>query len=308
MLNQDATQHTVEVLLLSYNGAEFIAEQLKSIVPQLGPTDRIIVSDDGSSDSTSDIVRRIAEKSNCEIFWVNGPGQGVVSNFFSGIRHTTADYVFIADQDDIWLKNKVQLFRKRFHASEKPHLIFSDALVWHPKQNKTTPFWQQQRISPERSVHLPSLLFRNTVQGASMAINRSLINLLVYNNNILIHDWWCALHASAFGKIDWIHTPTLLYRQHSSNQIGANQSRSFKEKRLATVKIFQQAREFCQAVPSGHPFQTLAVDTDHALTGNFQQKVRYLLRYKPIRGNVLRTVTLWSSIIWASTYNQKDVQ
>jgi len=237
MLNQSLN---IDVLLLSYNGEAYIEEQIKSIQTQLRPQDRIIISDDGSTDSTLDLIHNIGKKSNVPIQLVAGPGKGVIANFFSGIKYTSAEYVFLADQDDIWLPGKVDLFKEKMKLVNRPHLIFSDAYVWDSEKDQKISFWKKQRINPNLAKKLSSQAFRNSVQGASMSINKALIEKLKNHQFIMMHDWWCGLLACTFGDIDFINNPTLLYRQHANNQLGANNNRSLSQRIEASRRIFKQ--------------------------------------------------------------------
>ncbi|EAR07925.1 glycosyltransferase family 2 protein [Reinekea blandensis] len=294
----------IDVLILTYNGGSYLHPQLTSIAEQLEPGDRIIVSDDGSTDDTLRILQEFQQtylKENVELLVYQGPGKGVIQNFFSGIQHTKAEYTFIADQDDVWLPGKRQLFAKQMQCSSKPHLIFSDAWLWNSLDTNTdTSFWQQQKINPSHARQLSTLIFRNTVQGASMAINRALIERISLHPDIVMHDWWCALHANAFGSISIIFEPTLLYRQHDANQIGALRKRTVREKRDASQKIFAQARAFRTILPQQHPSKAMLDSFNDACSKGLLRRALFLLQYRPKRVNVLKSITLWASILFNS--------
>lgn len=94
----------ISICLASYNGEKYIKEQLLSILPQLSEKDEVIISDDNSSDNTLGIVRGFDDK-RIKIY-INEGSHGVVSNFENAIKHASGDYIFLSDQDDIWLSNK----------------------------------------------------------------------------------------------------------------------------------------------------------------------------------------------------------
>ena len=291
---------SIDVLILTYNGANFIEEQLLSIAKQLVPGDKIIVSDDGSTDSTIGTIEHLRQQYDLPLQVIHGPQQGVIRNFFFGIQQTSAEYVLVADQDDIWLDNKRTLFFQHMKSNEQPHLIFSDALVWQPESGEKTSFWKQQNINPKHALRLENQLFRNAVQGASMAVNRALINTIQYNDSVVMHDWWCALHASTFGQISIIHEATLLYRQHSDNQVGATKKRNIRQKREASIKIFKQALKFATLVPANHRKGAMLSNMQKAFDQNICKKLTFLIKYRPTRSNFLRSVTLWASILFVN--------
>ncbi len=300
MSNIEKYTGSVEVLILTYNGERYIRSQLESILNQLSPSDRVIVSDDGSTDSTVDIIREVSEESAAAVEVFFGPGQGVVQNFFHGISRTTAGYVLLSDQDDIWLSDKLHLFRERMMEVDFPHLIFSDAVVWYPESDSgRKSFWVSQNISPEHAKSLSSALFRNCVQGASMALNRSLVSSLEYQEDIVMFDWWCALVACAQGLVDFVPNATLLYRQHDSNQIGLNMNRSISDSWEASKRIVRQVLLFerCYSAKLGVSDAKMLKSYSKAVESGWFLRLMFLIRYRPIRSTWLRTFTLWGSVL-----------
>ena len=96
--------YKISVAIATYNGEQYIKEQLFSILVNLGDNDEIIISDDGSTDSTLKIIKSLNDK---RIKIINGPQKGVKQNFANAISHTNGKYIFLADQDDIWDSHKV---------------------------------------------------------------------------------------------------------------------------------------------------------------------------------------------------------
>jgi len=294
-----------EVLICTYNGASFILEQVYSILSQEPAPQRILVSDDGSSDATLDILEQIAHTSDVPIEIVEGPGRGVVANVLSALPQTRADYVFLADQDDIWLDEKVALFCARMRSTTEPHLIFSDAWVWHPEREQRHSFWKLDRLLPANARNPRKLAFYNTVQGASACVNRALIERLNTDPRIVMHDWWLALIASSLGQVSVIDQPTMLYRQHGQNQIGCQQkdrrrkNRDWAERKKTIRRIMAQALAF-----SEHYGEQL--DARHqgffrayrsAQHGNLIKRGLFILRYWPRHRDLRHTLVLWGSIV-----------
>lgn len=227
----DKLEHSVDydVILCTYNGAYFISQQLESILMQSVLPARIIISDDNSSDDTIEIIKSTCDKfgyAGVEIY--QGMQKGVIYNFLSAISYASGDYIFLADQDDIWLPNKAEEFLKAFNDIDKskPSLVFSDALLIDENNNKIAEsFFSYQGIS-SKVMEDDSILYRNCVQGASCAINKALQKLVadslffVEIKNLYMHDWWIALLARYYGNYKFINQPLLAYRQHTHNQVG----------------------------------------------------------------------------------------
>jgi rhamnosyltransferase len=295
---------TYEVLVCTYNGAEYIAEQLNSIILQQPPPTRILVSDDGSTDATLSIVMQIASSVDIPICIIFGPQNGIVSNLLNGLVHVETDYVFLADQDDIWLAGKAAQFCEKMLATSEPHLIFSDALVWLPDTNTRIPFWKHDGLLPGNSQDPRKLVFHNCIQGASMAINQALIKRVILHPHIAMHDWWIGLVASSLGTVTVISQPTLLYRQHEHNQIGSRRTKKqpggFAHKKQKAERVLRQAYAFSHlyAGQVKAEYADFFTAFNKAMSGNAVNKIGFLLRYRPTRKNLLRTLTLWLSIFF----------
>lgn len=301
-----ATRIDYDVLVCSYNGERYIAEQLESIIKQNPPPKHILVSDDGSTDGTRDIVKQLAQTSPVPITLIDGPRQGVIKNVLTSLPKTNAEYVFLSDQDDIWLDNKVPLFSEHMTQTDAPHLIFSDAWVWHPGNESMASFWELDGLRPDNAKNPKKLAFHNTVQGASACFNRALINAAQdagYLDDVVMHDWWLALIASSLGKVNSISQPTLLYRQHDSNQVGSQNKAGRKRKglsyrRAVATRILRQAAAFTdhyetQLTPELRRFFRAY---RWALRGNVFKRAWFILRYWPTHRDLRHTITLWASI------------
>jgi len=221
----------VEILLATYGGEKYIAELLESLLNQTYPNLRILIRDDGSKDSTLSILQNFAHSHPNKISLISdGKNLGVIGNFSELLKYSSADYVLFADQDDFWLPNKVELSVKRLQEMEQKYGVDSPLLVHTDlhvvDQNLQTihrSFWSFTKINPNFS-KLNRLLVQNCVTGCTMTLNRALIHLSYpIPQNVLMHDWWIALIATSFGHIDYLSSPTLLYRQHQSNTLGAIQ-------------------------------------------------------------------------------------
>ena len=220
---------SIDIVLATFNGERYIHEQLESLLAQSYPDFKIRISDDGSSDGTLSVVSDYQFRYPGKIVLMNSPGGlGPCGNFFHMLKESPADYVFFSDQDDVWDTDKVRLslnamrFLEEKHGNDVPLLIHTDLRVVDADLNLiSSSFFEFQRLNSWQT-SLRDLLLQNVVTGCTVVMNRSLIRkALPFPDDVVMHDWWLALVASAFGHIHYVDSPTLSYRQHSYNQIGA---------------------------------------------------------------------------------------
>jgi len=224
---------TFSVALCTYNGAAYIQEQLDSILRQTVPVSEIIICDDNSQDGTVAIAEKILrERDLCYQILVNDPPLGVAGNFLKALKHTTGEYVFTCDQDDIWHEDKVEIFRDGVRQSGKA-LFFSDgALVDGDGKPLGSTLWEAYGVDRELAsgqALLPILIRRPMVTGAAMLVSRELIDQINGIPEQWLHDEWFAMAAAAKDDIAPVYAKTFDYRQHGRNVIGAKKY-SFAEK------------------------------------------------------------------------------
>ena len=223
---------TIEILLATYNGAEYLSEQMDSILGQDTDAWHLTVSDDGSSDATTQIIDAYALKYPQKITRVfSGTRFGNArDHFFWLMGQCDADFMLFCDQDDVWHPDKVRLFAQalqegtRQHGRQTPLLVFSDLKVVDQELNCMYPsLTRMQRQSPNIQ-DFRYLLYQNTVTGCAMGINRSLAELAGRcedPSQMVMHDWWLALAAARFGRMLYLDESTIDYRQHGKNSVGA---------------------------------------------------------------------------------------
>ena len=221
----------IDILLATFNGEKYLPELLDSI--QKCAVDlkvRLIVRDDGSSDRSVAIVEAFAQHSDLSVVILAAPSaaRGACSAFSALMSVSSGDYVAFADQDDIWRPEKLQRLlseiRKREFVlgSSAPLLVHSDlSVVDSNAQEIAQSFWAYQKLDPSADSFGP-LLVQNAVTGCAMMVNRALVKLARdIPDKVIMHDWWLALVASAFGEILVVRASLVLYRQHGANSVGA---------------------------------------------------------------------------------------
>ena len=216
----------VEILLATYNAEMYLREMLDSLYSQDYEDFIITVSDDGSNDSTLNILNEYKERFGKMNILPPCQNLGAKGNFRRLIENATGDYVMFADHDDKWLPDKISTTLAAMQAAEcavdAPILVHTDLYVTDAELNITEKsFVKSQHFNMKRN-KFSDFLAQNTVTGCAMMINNKLLRLAKkMPKDVLMHDWWLALTASAFGKVVFLDTPTILYRQHGDNQVGA---------------------------------------------------------------------------------------
>jgi len=230
----------IGVALCTYNGARYLQAQLDSVLAQSMPVDEVVIGDDGSSDATLSIVASFATRARSMGIGVtvvqHQRNLGYVLNFSDAMQRCRADIIFLCDQDDVWHPDRVEAAVRRFHADPALLLLHSDArLVDGHGDALGGTLLEVLRVHPaeidlERSGQaLDAILLRNFVTGATCALRRSLLAQGLPIAARWSHDEWLAVIASLQGGLDLLPRPTIDYRQHGSNQIGASR-RSFLQR------------------------------------------------------------------------------
>ncbi|MFS6437855.1 glycosyltransferase family 2 protein [Streptococcus agalactiae] len=232
----------VNILMATYNGEKFLAQQIESIQKQTFKEWNLLIRDDGSSDKTCDIIRNFTAK-DYRIRFINENEHhnlGVIKSFFTLVNYEVADFYFFSDQDDVWLPEKlsVSLEAAKHKASDVPLLVYTDLKVVNQELNILQDSMIRAQSHHANTTLLPELT-ENTVTGGTMMINHALAEKWFTPNDILMHDWFLALLAASLGEIIYLDLPTQLYRQHDNNVLGARtMDKRFKILREGPKSIF----------------------------------------------------------------------
>ncbi len=207
----------ISVALAAYKGEQFIAEQLESILKQLGDNDEIIVSDDYPQGLTKGIVEEFIAKDK-RVKYIEGKGEGVISNFENALNQCSGDVIFLSDQDDVWLPGKVEAVIKEIENGAD--LVLHDASVTDGKLSITQPSYFAVHGASDS---FAGNLIKNTFVGCCMAFTKEvMLESLPFPKGVAMHDWWIALAAiKRKRKIALLQKPLILWRRHGNNVTGS---------------------------------------------------------------------------------------
>jgi glycosyltransferase involved in cell wall biosynthesis len=223
---------SVAIAMATYNGSRYVARQMDSLFSQTTSDWVLLIRDDGSTDETVVIVKKYQEAHPGKIVVVED-GQknlGPRDNFGRLIESAETDYLMFCDQDDVWLPDKIERTLTKMQKLEQefgcdiPLLVHTDMTVADEDLRPiAASFWEYQKMDPKRGEHFQRIFIGNVANGCTVMINRKLREMaLPIPQGAIMHDWWLALIAAAFGKVDYITEQTVLYRVHSRNVVGAS--------------------------------------------------------------------------------------
>src|SRR5579863_2253610 len=221
----------VSIAMCTYNGARFLPQQLESIAAQTQCPDELIVCDDGSTDYTLEVLRdfRMGARFPVHIFENADALLGSTKNFEKAVRFCEGSVIFLADQDDIWQPEKIEVFCATLENHPEAGYVFSDLdLIDEFGAPKEKTMWESLHLSDAALRRFSGanqfrfLLRRTVATGAAMAFRASLADSLLPFSRYLVHDYWISLVASCLGaRGRAISEPLVQYRQHAAQQIGA---------------------------------------------------------------------------------------
>lgn len=223
----------VAVVMATYNGERFLGEQLASLERQELLPDEVVVVDDGSVDSTPEILRRFQRRAPFPVVLHPREHQGTGSTFGESMLATSADIIVICDQDDVWIPEKLSVMVERMERTPDALLAFSDAVLIDAEGRRIgASRWRvagfgerQQETMPEDPYGV--LLARQVVSGCTAAIRRELLPaILPFPAGVhpalgdIMYDRWISLVAAAAGPILPIRERLVSYRIHDGQQVG----------------------------------------------------------------------------------------
>lgn len=203
----------ISVVLCSYNGSLFIAEQVLSILNQTHPVAELIIADDASTDDTLAVIEALALKDNRIRISCNEQNIGFSANFEKAMQSARHELIAIADQDDIWHELKIEVLLAQL-GPDTP-LIYCDSVRFH-----TTP--PLHPVVNKKNRHISGndpqkIAMFNTISGHAMIIRRSLLLQALPFPKGVYYDWWLAVIAMCVGYVQFVPEILVYQRVHESN-------------------------------------------------------------------------------------------
>lgn len=243
------------VILCTYNGEKYLEKQIKSIMEQDREDFCLLYSDDGSTDSTKAILQSLQERYGKKMLaFPRSMKSGSPAKHFLSILSALAkgevyienlEYIFLADQDDCWFPDKLSKTisvikeEERKFGESLPILCHTDCTLVNAKGELLAKSYRSYQKLPGASYRFSRLLLQNHVTGASVGINKALLQYCKeIPEQVKMHDHWLALLANCFGEIQYLPYASYAYRQHEENVLGAKKASVLKEceERLAASK------------------------------------------------------------------------
>jgi len=200
----------ISVCMATYNGEKYIKEQLDSILSQLCEDDEIIISDDSSTDRTVEIIRSYYD--NRIRLFANQNFKSPIYNFENTLKKAQGDIIILADQDDVWMNNKVKIIKKYMQDYD---LVLSDAYIINEYGDVIEESFY--KLNGSRNGLIKNIV-KNSYLGCTMAFNKKILEKsLPFPNDLPMHDWWIGLIGEMYGNIYFIKDKLVMYRRHSAN-------------------------------------------------------------------------------------------
>ena len=243
--------HQVDILLSTYNGEVFLNEQLESIANQTYTYWNLVVRDDGSKDSTKDIIKTFSErfKEKVRIIQDEKGNLGSSLGFLELLNYVESDYIMMCDQDDIWLSNKIEVSLKHIKETEiefkdTPILIATDLMVISENNDHILieSFWESRKDDPIIFSNYQNLIAQSVLSGCAMIFNKRCIENIPLNTGYIKyfqHDQWISINIGYYGKVRFIKVSLTKYRQHRNNAVGYyNFSIAYLIRRIIKINRF----------------------------------------------------------------------
>ena len=204
----------ISVAMATYNGEKYIEKQLVSILNNICENDEIIISDDGSTDSTLEIIKKL-NKGNIKV--IKGPKKGVMKNFENAIKNCRGEFIFLSDQDDIWAAGKVENVLKLFEKGVTA-VVHDVSYINEKDEIMYKSFFEKRRVRSG----LVNNLIKNSYLGNAMCFRGDLKEKVIpipvdKRMSDQWHDQWIGLVCEAYGKVVFDKQVLGYYRRHSSN-------------------------------------------------------------------------------------------
>ena len=223
----------ISVCMATYNGEKYIKEQLVSILSQLKDEDEVIISDDNSTDNTLDVIKALND--NRIQIYLNSKENGYTRNFENALEKSSGDIIFLADQDDVWLENKVEVLLKSLETND---FVVSNCKIVDSELNVLNTSHFKLRGVKQGFMH--NLLLTRYV-GACMALKKEVLQKSLpfpSNAKFSAHDYWICLISELYFKVGLVEEPLVLYRRHDANASNGGEKSKNSLLHKLTVRVY----------------------------------------------------------------------
>lgn len=263
----------ISVALCTFNGARYLAQQLESIADQSFLPCELVVCDDGSDDNTLEILKEFV---TCVPFpvsvCVNERRLGVVANFYKAIQLCRGDFVSFSDQDDVWLTHKLESAMRRIGKSSDP-----ENALYCTRLRYVNSDLEDIALSPVPSeLGFYNAIAENVATGCTVVFGSQVRDRLLraQPKDMVMHDWWAYLIASAYGEVIFDSEPGVLYRQHGENVTGReSKPRKLWNRALWLAKRLREGRKGMDSLNQAERFVRIYPD----VPSEFRRKIEELL-------------------------------
>ena len=243
----------ISIAVATYNAGKYLREQLDTLIGQTYPNIEVVISDDGSTDGTLDVLKEYQERyPNFRVYHNDAP-HGVKPNFANAIRHSEGIYIALCDQDDIWMLDKIEKLSA---------VIRNNTMAYHNSlfvddNGKSLDRTIASRLNCYHGSDPRAFLMCNTVSGHALMFHRKLIDLALPFPDVEHHDWWLAFRAADNGGIAYLDEVLVHYRQHSNSQTDffSLKRKTAQERKAEKEKLDRDTADWlaaCASVPGKH--------------------------------------------------------
>ncbi|MCI8640276.1 MAG: glycosyltransferase family 2 protein [Clostridia bacterium] len=266
----------IDVLLATYNGEKYLKEQIESILNQTYSNIRLIISDDGSTDNTREIIKEYKQKDKRVVYYFQENNLGYIKNFEFLLTKVENEIYMLSDQDDFWIPEKIEHTYKKLKDTNSD-LVFTDLEVVDENLKQIYPSYNDymhltRKIKKYINSYRLEYLY-NCVTGCTIMSRKKCIAKIIpipLTSKYAIHDTWIACTIVNNGKVAYLDEKTVKYRQHGNNQVGSN-------KPTHKFSKMNETREFLLEMRLGI-FRTY-VENNNIFNENIKKKNQQALSY-----------------------------
>jgi glycosyltransferase involved in cell wall biosynthesis len=223
----------VSVAMATYNGEKYIAEQLQTVLKQTYNNIEIVITDDASTDNTLSIIKLFQQQHSCIKLYTNAVNSGVIKTFEFSFTKCSGDYIAVADQDDIWDLNKIELL---INAIGNEDAIYSDSELVDKNGASMGQLFSSMMTLQSYYSGAPFLM-GNCIPGHTIIMKAAFAKSILPLPKEIMFDRWISYCAAANNGIKYVDRPLVKYRQHESNTIGAGKSKNKSNRKTNTEKF-----------------------------------------------------------------------